>query len=91
MLASWWNPNHLPSPPNITYGIQPTDVISVTDAVKALNGSVVFGVNFRRGNDSSWAVAHAQGIAQYGDWSCTTLEIGKSVAHRGLVSLLYPR
>ena len=77
--TSWWNPSNLPLPPNITYSIQPLDVQVTTNAVRAINGSAVFGLNFRRASNDSWAVAHAQGIDQWGDWSRTTLEIGNEV------------
>ena len=63
----------------MTYDIQPLDILVVTHAVQALNGTAVFGLNFRRGSNSSWAVAHAKGIDAYGDWSRTTMEIGNEV------------
>ena len=79
--TSWWNPTHSPRPPNVTYDISPLDILTVTHAVQALNGSAVFGLNFRRASNSSWAVAHARAINQYGDWSRSTMEIGNEVHH----------
>lgn len=73
---SWWNPTHLPRLPNITYDIQPIDLIAVNNAATALNSTAVYGLNFRRGDNSSWAVAHTQAIDRYIGWERAILEIG---------------
>ena len=74
---SWWNPNRTQSrPANISYDIGEVDVLAVDAAVRAMNGSAVYGLNFRRGWNSSWAVAHATAIGRLVGWDRARLEIG---------------
>ncbi len=76
---SWWNPApKQPRPPNITYDIGEVDLLAVDAAVRAINGSAVYGVNFRRGDNSSWAVAHVAAIDRLIGWDRALIEIGKA-------------
>jgi len=75
--TSWWDPNNLPKPPKITYNIGPIDLNSVHEVALAMNGTVVFDLNFRQPNDPTWAVNDVKGVVQYTQFTrISGLEIG---------------
>eukprot|EP01120_Amphizonella_sp_Union-15-10_P007806 TRINITY_DN2681_c0_g1_i1.p1 TRINITY_DN2681_c0_g1~~TRINITY_DN2681_c0_g1_i1.p1 ORF type:complete len:487 (+),score=97.64 TRINITY_DN2681_c0_g1_i1:46-1506(+) len=85
---SWWNPDNLPKPQGITYNIQPDDLISINNAVKPVNGSIVFDLDFRQPTTPTWAVNHALAINKYIGWDYVyALEIGNECdlyGHNGI-------
>jgi len=74
---SWWDPEGKPKPHGITYDISPVDIISVNNLARAVNGTIVFDLNFRQANSPDWAVNHMRAIVQHvGFDNVEAVEIG---------------
>lgn len=74
---SWYNPNGLPNPPGISYSIKDVDFYSYQKAMRATNGKLILGVNFRQPNNATWAVEHLQGVDRTIGWDLVeAVEIG---------------
>ena len=80
-MASY-NPHHTtrPTPPygrSLWYDITDNDLQSMAAAARAINGSLVLGVNFRTPGDAAVAVAHLQAVERVVGWELVeAIEIG---------------
>ena len=69
---SWYSPNGLPHP-NLTrsqgdYNISDDDLVSLGKGVRAINSSLVIGLNFRLQSNASWAIGHVQACERLIGW-----------------------
>ncbi len=74
---SWWNPDGLPNPPNITYSITINDLLSYKQFNEAVGSRFVLGTNFLVANSTAYSTSHVDAIAKYLGWEIVnSIEIG---------------
>ena len=82
--TSVYNPTNLTLPQSlgeITYNITDADILSLDQAMAAVNGQLIVGLNFRLPFDPSWALRHVQAIDRQVGWkNVLALEIGNEVS-----------
>ena len=78
-------PNSVDKPPSgITYNISVSDIQSLDEAMKAVNGKVTVGVNFRLPDNATLAISHVSAIAKtVGFARIDSIEIGNEVDFYG--------
>ena len=70
----------LPSGERLIYSVNETDLLSWQQAMQQIDAQMVLDLNFRRGENASWAVEYAQAIDRVIGWSrVVALEIGNEV------------
>jgi hypothetical protein len=82
--TSVYNPMNLTLPRTlgeITYNITDADILGLDQAMAAVDGQLIVGLNFRLPHDPSWALSHVQSIAKLVGWNnIFALEIGNEVS-----------
>ena len=83
--TSVYNPDDLPLPPallEITYNITDADILGLDQAMTAVDGQLIVGLNFRLPNDTTWPLRHVQAIDKLVGWgNVFALEIGNEVSY----------
>ena len=83
--TSVYNPTNLTLPSalgEITYNITDADILGLDQAMSAVGGQLIVGLNFRLPFDPSWALRHVQAIDELVGWkNVLALEIGNEVSY----------
>ena len=82
--TSVYNPMNLTLPSTlgeITYNITDADILGLDQAMTAVGGQLVVGLNFRLPHDPTWSLRHVRSIAKLVGWkNILALEIGNEVS-----------
>ena len=75
---SWWNPNHEPSPPGVTYSITMDDLLSYKQFASMIDVHFILDTDFRwAGSETNYTTPHVAAIAQTLGWDLVSaVEIG---------------
>ena len=83
--TSVYNPTNLTLPPSlgeITYNITDADILGLDQAMTAVDGQLIVGLNFRLPYDPTWSLRHVQAIDKLVGWNnVLALEIGNEVSY----------
>ena len=83
--TSVYNPANLTLPSSlgeITYNITDADILGLDQAMNAVDGQLIIGLNFRLPYDPSWSLRHIQAIDKLVGWkNVLALEIGNEVSY----------
>ena len=73
----------LPSGEPIIHSLNSTELQSWKQALAHINSKAVLDLNFRRGDNASWAVSYVEAIDKYIGWDMTVaMEVGNEVSRR---------
>ena len=79
-----YNPTNLTLPRSlgeITYNITDADILGMDQAMTAVDGQLIIGLNFRLPHDPTWPLRHIQSINKLVGWNnIFALEIGNEVS-----------
>ena len=83
--TSVYNPDNLPLPHElgeITYNVTDADILGLDQAMDAVDGQLIVGVNFRLQYDATWPLRHIQAIDKLVGWkNILAIEIGNEVSY----------
>ena len=70
----------VPAGQPISYSVNETDLLTWRAAMQAINSKMTLDMNFRRGDNATWAVEYAKGIDSVIGWDTViALEVGNEV------------
>ena len=70
----------LPGQRPLLYSVNQSDLVTWNEAMRAINSKMTLDLNFRRGDNATWAVEYVQGIDSVVGWdNVIALEVGNEI------------